>query len=323
MKRFIAIAACALALVLLAVLFWPGDDQTPPASATPTPVANTSPASTAADAPPPSLSAPPTNLAAASVTFNGFTLHLQSDGSLLVEPSIRELFDALARQHRQTPVEQWKPRFLAEIGQQLGEPALQQLSQLLDNYGEYNLALQLMPLSGDASLQQAINEVQKIRQDYLGKDADGLFADWQEMETFTHFYVNEVVNYTTVDDLQNYLQQQIADLPANVQPRAQRMLEHSEQLYPALRTARPDPETLTHMAERVAAISLIQPDFEFGDPTPDFMNRFNQYQQAKRQLAADEPIASENDPRLQALQEQYFSGAELLRIKTLDRSQLF
>ena len=77
------------------------------------------------------------------------------------------------------------------------------------------------------------------------------------------------------------------------------------------------------IAEQMAAQALIQPDFTFGEPTAEFMAQYNEYTAAKQNLLQQGEIRSEDDPALEALRQRYFSGSELLRVKTLDRAEMY
>ena len=67
----------------------------------------------------------------------------------------------------------------------------------------------------------------------------------------------------------------------------------------------------------------MQPDFTFGEPSAEFMEQYHQYNSAKQRLQQQNAITSEDDPRLQQLRQEYFSGSDVLRVKTLDRAQMY
>jgi lipase chaperone LimK len=265
----------------------------------------------------------PTQSAASKATLMGHPLSIAGNGNLLPSPSVRELFDSIARQKGETPVDQWKQQILSQFKDQLPAPALNQLQTLLNHYVEYNLALQLMPMEGAASLKAAMNQVQSLREEYLGDaESSALFADWQQLESFTHDYVEQLAHTQYPETLRPSLQAQVDSLPITVRARAQKVLDASADLFQP-RQASVEPATLQSIAEQIAAVALIQPNFMFAEPSADFMDRYSHYAQEKNQLLQSGSADSENDTALNALRQRYFSGSDLLRVKTLDRAEMF
>ncbi len=323
MKRVIAIAAC-VALVTLAFLFW-GSIQEP--APTPSPAASTDSRDTP-DQPVVSNTSPTPpqtgDNSSGNVGIKGFTITVDARGNLVPAPEIRQLFDTLAREQGQVPADQWKSHILDGYEEELGDAAHEQLETLLNRYIEYNLALQLLPMDGVATLAGALDHVRRIRRDYLGDAAGALFRDWQQMETFTNQFVEQVVgNHQDIPQLKQSLQEQIYALPASVQPQAQRVLDQSQDLFDALGSSQAEPHVIQGIAEQMAARALIQPNFTFGEPSAEFMEQYNAYTGAKQELQQEQDISSEDDPQLEALRQQYFSGSELLRVKTLDRAEMY
>lgn len=321
MKRLPALIACTalLALALYFLLRAPTQSQ-------PEQPSTTKAAAQATDTPPSSIGSgiksAPTQVAR-STRILDFELNLDARGNLVPGPEVRELFDAIARQQGQIPADQWKQSILDAYDEQLGPLAREQLQALLNRYIEYNLALQLLPMDGVASLRDALQRVQQIRSEYIGQDSAALFSDWQQVEAFTNQFVQQTMNYQDAAQLQQSLQEQVYSLPPTVQPRAQRILQNSEDLFTALGSGQPDPAVVKSIAEQVAALALVQPDFTFGEPSPEFMEQYHQYTRAKQALLQQGSIDSENAPQLEALRQQYFSGSDRLRVKTLDRADMY
>lgn len=321
MKWSLSIAAC-ITLLILALMFW---NTSPEQASPPVHTATTSAHADDLDTAPPASINPNRPKTARSVHLQGLdqTLDIDSKGNLITGPEVRELFDTIARQQGPIAADEWKQSILDQYANQLGPRAHQQLQTLLNRYIEFNLALQLLPMEGVASLNDALQRVQQIRDDYLGPDSANLFSDWQEMETFTSQFVQQMVNTQDPIQLKQSLQEQIYSLPVTVQPQAQKVLQHSEDLFTALATSRPDPATLKSVAEQMAARALVQPDFVFGEPSPAFMNQYQQYSRARQTLMQQGGVTSEDDPQLNQLRQQYFSGSEVLRVKTLDRAEMY
>ena len=124
--------------------------------------------------------------------------------------------------------------------------------------------------------------------------------------------------------MQQSLQEQVYALPPTVQPNAQKVLDQSQDLFSAMAgSAQADTDVVQGIAEQMAAQALIQPDFTFGEPTAEFMAQYNEYTAAKQNLLQQGEIRSEDDVALEALRQRYFSGSELLRVKTLDRAEMY
>lgn len=325
MKRILAITACVV-LVATALFWWTGyvssARQAPPAAGSdPAPDTPGFPATGTSPAAQHHPSAPQSG--PYRVQIEGASLQVDAQGNLVPAPQVRQLFDTLARQQGQIPADLWKDSILDAYRDQLGNTATQQLETLLKRYVEYNLALQMLPMDGVASLAGALDHVQQIRDEYLGEASTALFRDWQQMESFTEQYVMQVVNSRGVVQLRQTLQEQVYALPASVQPRAQKVLDQSQDLFAALPSAQTDSATLQSIAEQTAALALMQPDFTFGEPSAEFMEQYHQYNSAKQRLQQQDTITSEDDPRLQQLRQEYFSGSDVLRVKTLDRAQMY
>lgn len=315
----VLLSAIGIALLVLALLL---REPTPETPATAAPGFSASPAETGIDNPPASL-APRTGPSARELVILDNTLQLDQQGNLIPSPDVRELFDDLARQQHQIPADLWKQTILNQYADQLGPTARQQLQTLLDRYIEFNLALQMLPMDGVASLTDALDRVAQLRDDYLGADSAPLFSDWQQMETFSEQFVQQVTQSQDAAQLQQSLQEQLYALPNTVQPRAQKVLQQSEDLFQALAGGRPDPATLKSIAEQLAAQALIQPDFTFGEPTQEFMMHYLEYSQQREALLRSGEAQGVDDPRLNQLRQSYFSGSDTLRAKTLDRAEMY
>ena len=319
MKRVLAIAVSIVVLTLAILFLGSIEDTTPPV----TPMNDNDPP------PQPAVSAtspvPPTTVISAGLTIKGFPIHLDPNGNLLPGPEIRALFDALAREQGQIPADLWKSTILERYREALGDKAYQQLSTLLNRYIEYNLALQLLPMDGVASLADVLDHIRRIRRDYMGDATAPMFRDWQQVENFSRQFVEQVSGPDPdIQQLQRNLQEQVYALPVSVQPRAQQVLDQSQDLLTALSaSAQGEPEIIRSIAEQLAAQALIQPDFTFGEPTAEFMAQYQEYITAKQQLLQQGNIRGEDDPALAALRQRYFSASDLLRVKTLDRAEMY
>lgn len=254
--------------------------------------------------------------------IKGFELSLDSQGSLIPTPAVRELFDQLARQNGETPVDQWKGQVLNESKDKLTPEAFEQLKSSLNRYIEYNLALQMLPMEGAPSLTAAIEQIKSLRKDYLGfTNAEGMFSDWEQLEQFTDEYVSLMLNEKNPIQLQQQLEKKIEELPASVKPRAQNVLDQSQELLSTLSVAVADPEGFRALAEQTAAQALIQPNFNFSDPDPQFLQRYEEYKAAREELLKNSQPRGSQETALQDLRKELFSGTELLRVETLERSE--
>ena len=318
MKRILAVGA---GLVLLAVVWlaWRQPDTPPDSNAVPV-ATSPSPTQTAAATPLPAANAGPR-----VVSVRDQSLRLDAAGNLVPGPEVRLLFTTLARDQGQVAVDLWKQNVLQPYRDSLGPVAFRQLQSLLNRYVEYDLALQLLPMDGVATLDDALAHIRQVRGDYLGSAAQPLFQDWRQLESFTSQFVTQVVNQAPGDNLQQNLREQAYALPASVQPRALQVLEHSADLLNALPGAESDPALVRGAVEQVAAMALIQPTFVFSDPEPGFLQQYLAYQQAREQLQRQQNISSEQAPELVALRHEYFtdSHSDRLRARTLDRAEMY
>jgi lipase chaperone LimK len=257
-----------------------------------------------------------------TVSLDGFALTLDSGGALIPTPAIRKLFDQIAIEHGKTPVDHWKGSVLTAYKDKLTPGAHSQLQSMLNHYIEYNLALQMLPTEGVPSLSSALERIKSMRKDYLGlTNADGMFSDWVQLEQFSKDYLSLMLTEKNPNQVKQLIQEKIDSLPETVQPRAQNVLDQSQELLSTLAVALADPEGFRILAEQTAALALIQPNFTFAEPDPEFMKRYEEYQAARDQIFKGSPNGEKQAEEVQHLRNELFSGSELLRVETLDRAE--
>lgn len=246
------------------------------------------------------------------VQLRGHLIPLNASGEPIPSPPMRALFNQLALDMGNQPVDRWKHTALLAFQDQLSQAGLERLQKTFNYYVEYQLALQLFAMEGDASLSAALDAIAQLRGDYLSPaDATGLFSDWSQLEQFSNQAVHTISQVEQPGEALNQLKSELYGLPESVRQHGKNLLQQSN----ALLTMSNDTEALRQAMERIAAEQLVQPNFVFSEPDAAFMESYENYQQAKeKQAPADEAT-------LQALRRQYFEGADQLRAKTLDRME--
>lgn len=250
-------------------------------------------------------------------------LRVDADGNLMVDTRVRQLFDTLAAEHQEEPVDQWKHQVLQSFRDQLPAPALATLQEAFDRYVEFNLALQLLPMEGAPHLQAVLQRVQALRQHYLGPYAASLYEDWSALEAFTQQYLAIMTQNRDDAASRQQLEALASQLPAPVQARARNMIRHSSEDFAVDDMASLEPEAYNRMLQEMAAVSLIETTLLFDEPSPEFMARYEQYSEQKRDLLLSELSETEQQQRLAELRQQYFQGSDVLRVETLDRAEAF
>ena len=305
-KTFVVVITLFLAIIAIYWIAKPSDSPSTPRELS---TANAEPS---APAHTPNLTTP--TQAHSQVQLKGFAISLSKKGLPIASAAMRELFDALALEMGSTSADEWKHHALAQFEHQLSSEGLDQLQHILNHYVEYQLALQLFMMEGEPSLVSALNDIQQLRQDYLEPaNATALFSDWQAFEGFGAEALNAINQTDNPQAAIEQLQQSLEQLPESMQPKGQALLSQMQQFAQAASQQENASEVVYRATEQIVAAELVQPNFIFTDPADSFMESYLSYQQAKAQLHQQEPSA------VQALRTQYFSGADILRAKTLDR----
>lgn len=250
-------------------------------------------------------------------------LRISASGDLIPDPRIKQLFDLLARQNSDEPVDQWKHNILQTFAKQLPATALAQLQEAFDRYVEFNLALQLLPMEGAPTLQAVLQKVQSLREHYMGDYAAPLYADWNALETFTHEYLTIMTQNRDDSAARDKLEAMANALPPSVQSQALNMIRHSAEDFAVDDMASLQPDAYARMLQEQAAVALIETTLLFDEPTPAFMAQYEQYSEKKRDILLSEAGAAEQQQQLEALRQQYFSGSDILRVETLDRAEAY
>lgn len=245
-------------------------------------------------------------------------------GDLVPDTRIKQLFDTFADQHIEEPVDGWKQQILLQFSDQLPAPALAQLQELLNRYVEFNLALQLLPMEGAPNLSAVLQRVRELREHYLGKAvADTMYADWNELEAFTRQYLEIMTRNRNPEESQSQLETLAEALPEPVQQRALSMIRHSDEEVSVPRIAKVDPDAYSRMLQEQVAIALIETQLLFDEPSPEFMDRYEHYAEERQTLLKPDVDVREQLDQLKELRAKYFSGADVLRVETLDRAEAF
>jgi lipase chaperone LimK len=274
--------------------------------------------------------APPSSDTAASapgervITLLDIPIRISASGDLVQDTRIKQLFDRFAAEHTEEPVDSWKQSILQTYADQLPAPALAQLQELLNRYVEFNLALQLLPLEGAPDLNGVLARVRELREHYLGKAAsDSIYADWSALEKFTHQYLDIMTRNRDPAQSEAELEDLARALPEPVQERALSMIRHNDEEMSVQRIAKVDPVAYGRMLQEQAAIALNETQLLFDEPSPEFMERYEQYAQERQaQLQENVDLRLQQD-QLKDLRAKYFSGADQLRVETLDRAEAF
>ena len=307
MRKTITLLGAALAGLLL--VYWLANDETTLQEAE-------SPAMIEVPVDTPQTASQPKPAEANTVNVRGFPLSLDNNGALIPTPAIRQLFDQIAREHGETPVSQWKGNVLSQSKDALSPAAFEQLESMLNHYVEYNLALQLLPMEGPPGLSEALERVERLRKDYLGlTNAEGMFSDWVQLEQFSKDYLDLMLSEKNPIEVQHQLEEKIQTLPSTVQSRAQNVLDQSQELLSTLAVAVADPDGFKALAEQTAASALIQPNFTFAEPDPDFMRRYKEYQATREKLTQENPSPEKQAEALQHLAKSCFPAPNYCALK--------
>lgn len=274
--------------------------------------------------------APPSSDTAASapgervITLLDIPIRVSASGDLVQDTRIKQLFDRFAAEHTEEPVDGWKQSILQTYADQLPAPALAQLQELLNRYVEFNLALQLLPLEGAPDLNGVLARVRELREHYLGKAAsDSIYADWSALEKFTHQYLDIMTRNRDPAQSEAELEDLARALPEPVQERALSMIRHNDEEMSVQRIAKVDPVAYGRMLQEQAAIALIETQLLFDEPSPEFMERYEQYAQERQARLQENVDLRLQQDQLKDLRAKYFSGADQLRVETLDRAEAF
>ena len=316
MRKFTVLAILALAAILL--FFWPPAevDDNGQDSGTDT-TAPTSSDSAASDS---AASAPGDRV----VTLLDIPIRVSASGDLVQDTRIKQLFDRFAAEHTEEAVDGWKQTILQSFAGELPAPALTQLQDLLNRYVEFNLALQLLPLEGAPDLNGVLARVRELREHYLGKAAsDSIYADWSALEKFTHQFLDIMTRNRDPAQSEAELEKLARTLPEPVQERALNMIRHNDEEMSVSRIAKVDPVAYGRMLQEQAAIALIETQLLFDEPSPEFMERYDEYAQQRQSLLKENVDLRLQQDQLKELRAKYFSGADQLRVETLDRAEAF
>lgn len=299
-----------IAITIINLVYWLARDKPP----------QTAPAHTDA---PQSTAPSGKHIDGRTVTLLGVPVRVNASGELIVDTHIRQLFDTLAIQHADEPVDHWKRQVLQSFQQDLPAPALATLQDAFDRYVEFNLALQLLPMEGAPHLQAVLQRVQTLRSHYLGHYADPLYNDWSALETFTRQYLEIMTQQRDDKAARKQLETLASQLPEPVQARARNMIRHSAEDFAVDDMAILEPQAYTRMLQEQAAVSLIETTLLFDEPSAAFMGQYEQYSEQKRDLLLSDLPEAEQQQQLKALRRQYFQGSDILRVETLDRAEAF
>ncbi len=250
-------------------------------------------------------------------------IQVSASGELIPDTRLKQLFDLLALQQGNSPVDEWKHRILQNFADQLPATALAQLQDAFERYVEFNLALQLLPMEGVPNLSAVLQRIQSLRAHYLGHYAAPMYADWSALEAFTWQYLNRMTQDR--DDSATRLElEKLADaLPAPVQERARNMLSASAEKFAVDDMASLQPDAYARMLQEQAAVALIETTLLFDEPSTEFMAQYEQYSEKRREIQLSDASAEVQQQQVMALRQQYFSGNDLLRVETLDRADAF
>ena len=266
----------------------------------------------------------PVATAGRTVALLDVPITMNGNGDLVVDTNIKQLFDLLAQQNTDQPVDQWKHQVLDQFSDQLTPQAKQELQQLFDRYVEFNLALQLLPMEGSPDLASVLDKVQQLREHYLGSEtAQQMYADWSALEDFTNQYIDTMTQTRDPQAAQAKLQNLAESLPAPVRQRALNMLQQNDDEMATSDLGKVNPEAYARMLQEQAAVALIETQLTFDEPTPEFMGRYQQYNQEKQKVLLSNASQAQQQTELQQLRARYFNGSERLRVETLDRADAF
>ena len=258
------------------------------------------------------------------ILLQDIPIRVSAAGDLVPDTHIKQLFDHFTAEHTEEAVDGWKQTILQQFADELPAPALAQLQDLLNRYVEFNLALQLLPLEGAPDLTGVLLRVKELREHYLGQTASQqIYADWVELEAFTHRFLDIMTRNRDPNQSEVELEQLARELPEPVQERALSMIRHNDEEMSVQRIAKVDPDAYRRMLQEQVAIALIETSLLFDEPSPEFMERYEQYAQERQTQMQDGVDLRLQQDQLNSLREKYFSGSDLLRVETLDRAEAF
>lgn len=265
----------------------------------------------------------PAEPASRTVDIRDIPLQISASGELIPDTRLKQLFDLIASENTEQPVDQWKHSILQQFSEDLPPAALAQLQDAFDRYVEFNLALQLLPMEGAPNLQAVLQRVQNLREHYLGDIAAPMYEDWRALEDFTYQYLNIMAQQSDPTAAQDQLNALADQLPPAVQQRAHNMVNAAADDFAADSITGLDPESFQRMLQEMAAVSLIETTLVFDEPSAEFMAKYEQYGEQKRDVLLSDLSEAAQQEKLSQLRAQYFSGSEILRVETLDRAEAF
>ncbi len=278
----------------------------------------------------PSISGVPLQKIPQSLANLDHGVHLQVDeyGHLIVNKSIKELFEFYLSAIGEEPLEQVIARIEQQITSMLQAPASTQALLLLKNYIDYKTELSNVENNIDEyldPLEKMIllkKEVLALRQSYFL--ADSYSAFFKEDDEYDDFMLKRLsINQDKTLDA-NSKQQQLLDLdkslPVAMQAQRQRVMVHGE-LYASakiLREQGASDESIYNIREEAlgheAATALAQLD----DKKKVWKSRLQNYAVQRDSILASSLAVSDKAMAINELIEMNFSQLEGLRVRALN-----
>lgn len=241
-------------------------------------------------------------------------LRLKGD-QLLPTPDIVAMFNEWVAATQSQRYEEWRSVKLLQAND-LPEQAQQQLAKWLDQYAEYNLALQLMALKGEPSWDNILSNLREARGLYFQEQDKGLFDDQIALEDFTEKAVNAFSDDNNPLSTLVELERQVSALPPGTRPAVDAMLAQLTKALQQDSSISDSPEEWNRLVQSTAAATLANPSVDLNEASADFLKRYNAYSEERARMRQE----GATEDQLRVLRETRFAGSERLRANTLDKA---
>ncbi|MCG8610756.1 MAG: hypothetical protein MI864_09495, partial [Pseudomonadales bacterium] len=260
---------------------------------------------------------------------------IDSAGNLIVDKSVKRLFDYFLGTVGEWSVADIRHNLQALVDQTLAEPARTQALSLLDNYlqlkqaiheyeqqvGETDL-LSLQPHQL-ASMGDRLQYLEDLRRSYLGDSAaNAFYSDAEAVDRFTLTKLN-VLNNPELSEAEKraIVAQAEADLPVGV--KAVRAKNHlHEKLAEAeaeLHSSGADQHQIQSLREDVLGVESAKALAQVEHNQAAFRKKLAEYRRLKAQIL-NSPLGSiEQEQELHRVRESLFSGKDLSRVEAMER----
>ncbi|MCP5169938.1 MAG: hypothetical protein H6999_09300 [Hahellaceae bacterium] len=264
---------------------------------------------------------------------SGVTLGTDDNGNLIINESIKELFEFYLSALGEESLELLLQRIRADIAEQLQPPALDQASQLLKNYVDYKIELASLPGTTPSAsntpaqtlalVKARKQQVNQMRQHYFSPGQyEAFFAEEDQYDTYMVNHLSISGNPDLSQDAKaEQLLQLEQSLPESIRKVRQQTSRYGD-LYQTTQQMRAngasDAEIYALRANTLddnAAMALATLDQQ----QAQWQQRLKTYASERNQIRDSGLSQTDQTLAINTLIEQMFSGTERLRVRALDQ----